>query len=588
MNNITTTQPEVVERGVVPKPSSGAPTSSADSEGHAPKRAVIYLRVSTPSQVNTDYNPEGISLPAQRDACELKCVALNAEVAREFVEPGRSATTIDKRPVFQEMIAWLKAEKNIDFVVVYQFNRIFRNSIDAAITKGELNKLGIRIVSTGMDLGDSLEGDMVEMILHAVDEYRSRADGADIAYKMGTKAKNGGTLGRAPLGYINRRDLSEGRNIGIVEFDPERAEHIAEAFELYATGNYSIETLQDELTERGLRTRPGRFTAGPVSTSKLAELLQDPNYKGIVTYKGELIPGRHKPLISQELFERVQVIIASRSRDGQRQRRHSHYLKGTLWCGNCHAQDFESRMILNWAKGNGGRYLYFFCRRRQQHHCDARYADGDEIEEAITNYYATLHFPKELAAALLQNMYETLAEEERSASLAEKQLKAELTRLDKQEENLLELAANGGLVVAKVRKRLADIARKRALLDERLGEGPERLAVGARLIENAVKLLDNPQKLYRLMSPQQRRHMNQAFFEKLYVNDDQIIDAILRPPFDELTKARDQALTAIGQPLRHRNEVSNDMSDWAGTPVALGGIFFGDGSNKGVMVRTSQ
>jgi hypothetical protein len=30
--------------------------------------AVLYLRVSSEGQVNTDYNPEGISLPAQRKA----------------------------------------------------------------------------------------------------------------------------------------------------------------------------------------------------------------------------------------------------------------------------------------------------------------------------------------------------------------------------------------------------------------------------------------------------------------------------------------------------------------------------------------
>ncbi|MGY2062054.1 hypothetical protein ACW9HQ_44855, partial [Nocardia gipuzkoensis] len=29
-------------------------------------RALLYLRVSTPGQVNKDFDPEGISLPAQR------------------------------------------------------------------------------------------------------------------------------------------------------------------------------------------------------------------------------------------------------------------------------------------------------------------------------------------------------------------------------------------------------------------------------------------------------------------------------------------------------------------------------------------
>jgi hypothetical protein len=36
------------------------------------KTAVLYLRVSTVSQVQTDYDPEGISIPAQRVACEVR------------------------------------------------------------------------------------------------------------------------------------------------------------------------------------------------------------------------------------------------------------------------------------------------------------------------------------------------------------------------------------------------------------------------------------------------------------------------------------------------------------------------------------
>jgi len=35
----------------------------------------------------------------------------------------------------------------------------------------------------------------------AFNEYRSNADGADISYKMGQKARNGGTLTRAKIGY---------------------------------------------------------------------------------------------------------------------------------------------------------------------------------------------------------------------------------------------------------------------------------------------------------------------------------------------------------------------------------------------------
>src|SRR5262249_22062643 len=143
--------------------------------------------------------------PAQREAAQRKATDLNARVAREFIEPGRTATSIDKRPVFQEMMAWIKQERDIDYIIVYHFSRIFRNSIDAAITKRELSKLGVRVVSTVLDMGDTPESAMVESIIHAVDQYQSQANGADISYKMGQKKLAGGTVWRAAIGYLNMR-----------------------------------------------------------------------------------------------------------------------------------------------------------------------------------------------------------------------------------------------------------------------------------------------------------------------------------------------------------------------------------------------
>src|SRR5437879_615000 len=88
-------------------------------------RALLYLRVSTPSQVNTDYNPEGISIPAQREAAQRKAAELGAEIVDEYVEPGRTATSIDKRPKFQEMMARIKSLGDVEYIIVYHFNRIF-------------------------------------------------------------------------------------------------------------------------------------------------------------------------------------------------------------------------------------------------------------------------------------------------------------------------------------------------------------------------------------------------------------------------------------------------------------------------------
>jgi len=185
-------------------------------------------------------------------------------------------------------------------------------------------------------------------ILAAFNEYRSNSDVADIRYKMGQMTKNGGTLGQAKFGYLNVREKIDGYEIRTVATDPERAQYVRLAFELAATGNYTMQRLADVLTERVLWLRPrNRRPAGPISANYLSRVLRDRYYMGFVNYKGEEYQGRHEPLVSAELFARVQAVLDERlPSPGERQRRHHHYLKGSLWCGRCHDKGVESRLLL--------------------------------------------------------------------------------------------------------------------------------------------------------------------------------------------------------------------------------------------------
>ncbi len=337
------------------------------------KTAVLYLRVSSTAQVETDYDPEGISIPAQRQACTRKAEQMGVQVIGEYVEPGRSATSMDRRPVFQEMLGRLRTDRDADYVIVYNLSRLNRNRVDDAHVLMELRALAVTLISAQENIDETPAGQLMHGILAAFNEYRSNADGADIRYKMGQKAKIGGTLTRAKLGYLNVRDTALGREVRTIAVDPERAPYVRLAFELYATGDYSLVRLAQALTDRGLRTRPtARWPAGPVSTSKLQALLRDRYYLGVVTYQGVDYAGRHEPLITRELFERVQTVLDTHRAAGERQRTHRHYLKGTLWCGRCHDRGGDTRMLLQRTVGrHGGEYWYFFCAGRQRGTCDS-------------------------------------------------------------------------------------------------------------------------------------------------------------------------------------------------------------------------
>jgi site-specific DNA recombinase len=267
-------------------------------------------------------------------------------------------------------------------------------------------------------------------------------------------------------------------------------------------------------------------------------MLRDPYYVGYVKYKGELIKGRHEPLVSQDLFARVQSVIDARSGSGTRERRHDHFLKGLLWCGGCHADGIESRMIMQWANGHGGKYLYFFCKRKQTHRCDSRYVSVDAAELALEKVCTSLRFDGELAERVRHAMMETLHDRTQTTRLLIKQLQSEMARLDKQEENLIDLVADGSFDAAKTRKKISDLQRRREGIESRLGNQADELETSVQLIERALELLGNPGDLYLRLPDQGRRRMNQAVFEKLYTYEDGVTEVVFKPPFGDLVRAQ--------------------------------------------------
>jgi site-specific DNA recombinase len=569
-------------RGTTPLSTGGVGTRETTQATDQP-RAVMYLRVSSISQVNTDYDPEGLSIPAQREACLRKAAQMGVTVIDEYVEPGRSATSMDKRLAFQAMLQRIRHNRDVEYVIVYKLSRMNRNRVDDAMVLMSLRKYSVSLVSATESIDDTPVGQLVHGILATINEFRSAEDGADIRYKMGEKAKRGGTLGRAPLGYCNVREDFEGREIRTVVLDEERAPFIRVAFELYATGEYSLERLAEELTDRGFRTRPGKHPAGPVSDSKLATMLRDRYYLGHVTYQGVEYDGRHEALVSPELFEHVQLVLDTRQTSGERLRQYTHYLKGSVWCGRCYDEGRQSRLVHTRAVGrHGGEYFYFFCTAKQRHFCSSRYMAVEDVEDEILKYYATLKLTTDFIDAVRSTLNTTVAAESQSARLLRKELSKQLAKLDRQEENLLDLAADEGLPQAKLRERLRRIRRKRESLERGLADSEKSLAVGVQLYEAALSLLTDPYELYRQAGPNQRRLLNQALFEKLYIDDGRVTAEELAEPFRELVQAQravlsDQDDTASGWDTPATGRESE-------TDLFVAAIF-GGGSNSPFLVE---
>ena len=241
-------------------------------------------------------------------------------------------------------------------------------------------------------------------------------------------------------------------------------------------------------------------------------------------------------------------------------------------------------------KGHGGEYWYFFCSARQDHVCDAPYIRIEDAEAGVLRHYASLTLPDGFAARVREVLGATLADEERSVRLVHEHLTKRLTELDTKEENLLDLVEDGGAIAAKVRTRLVAIADERAKVKGELAAQKPLLEAGAALITAALDLLDNPQELYRQTTDSVRRQLNQVFFDKLYLDADEVTDDRLAEPFNDFLYPRTWSRRRVIHTRIHKigtpNGATLDAARGMNTGAALlDRIARGEGSSKATIVE---
>ena len=567
-------------------------------------RALTYLRVSSKRQMDTaiDIDPDGNSIATQRDYVGRKAAVLGTGICREFLEPGTSAQTIEKRAVFRDLLRFIKDHPGeIDYVIIYMRSRAFRNYIDAGVTERQLAALGVKLVSAKEDFGEGIWADAMKGVADIMNEVQVRMSGEDIRTKMEHKARSGGTITRAKLGYKNVRAEHDGRLVNTIAIDEARAPLIRQAFELYAGGKFSVERLADEMADLGLTTRPtAKWNERPVSASKLHTMLKDPYYLGFVVYNGEILPGRHEPIISKALFDRVQDVVQLRSGRGQRDRVLVHYLKGMLFCDRCHEAGRERRLIYTEARSrNGQLHGYFLCRGRQDGICDLRYLPVLLVERAIETEYASLRLPKDFIESVQQMVALTMSEQQESTQLLHDTLRKQLAKLELQEERLIDLAADGSMPQTRIRSRLNKLTLDRCSIEEKLGRTSDELEAGAKLLRTSIELCRNPQELYISAPDEARRLINETYYRHFFINDrGSVARAALQPPFDEFDAAakayfrrknmgaRERAAELYGgssKPKKTPGHARGLISTGTDQPT-LADVFLADGSSKTVLV----
>ncbi len=287
-------------------------------------KAVIYCRVSSREQ-----ELEGYSLPAQTKFLKEYAEKNSFKVVKVFAV-SESAMGKVRRKIFNEMIDYVR-KNNISVIIVETTDRLTRNFadvpiIDKWILENENNQIHLAKEGCVLNKNSKSHEWFMWRVKVATAEYYVRLLSENVKKGQKEKLAQGWLPTKPPLAYQSVGE--KGRRIHVV--DETKAPLIKKAFELYATGNYSLKELVRVMHKEGLRNKNGR----KVDRSRIHELLSDPFYIGKIRWKGEIYNGQHPPLISVDLFDAVQSKL-KRKIAAPQYKKHLPVFKAKIKCEEC-------------------------------------------------------------------------------------------------------------------------------------------------------------------------------------------------------------------------------------------------------------
>jgi site-specific DNA recombinase len=494
------------------------------------KRAALYLRVSTKDQARRDGSAEGYSLPTQRITGEAKAESLSSFVTDEYLDTD-TGTSTEQRPAMKALLERVMTKKDIDYVIVFKLDRWARNAREDLANDFILEQAGAELISCSERIDRSNAGRMMHTVLAAQNEYQSRNAGDEIRRKRLIKIQQGGTPGPAPLGYKN---VGEG-GLRWVEVEPEAAALVTWCFEAYATNEWSIKSLLEEATDRGMLSKGGpNRPKKKLTVSQMHRMLRRPYYKGIVTFRGVEYQGKHQPIVAEDVWDQVQTILDG-NRNGEKRREHPHYLKGTIFCGHC-----KSRLCVTYSTGrNDKKYPYYFCVGRHQKRavCNLKHRPLSLVESQIEEHYRIVQLTAQGLDFTADMIRTEIAAAQEDIQVQRQRQQERLLRLDDERTKLLQAHYAGAVPLDLMKKEQERIANAMNKAEAALAVTEYTADQIEITIEHAVAFAMNCHDAYMAADDVVRREMNQAFFDWILVTEDGVVEWAYNQPFAMLMSA---------------------------------------------------
>lgn len=320
--------------------------------------------------------------------------------------------TKEDRPEFLRMIEACK-NGEIDMVITKSISRMARNTMIILATVRELTSLGIDIYFEEQKLHTlSKDGEFLLAVLAAFYQEEARSVSDNMRWRI-------------------RRDLSKGiiwggcNNYGYTYdkenktfiINKEQAKVVKRMFEMYASG-MGFQKIANILNKEGIKP----MYAKEWSKNNTSQILTNSNYTGDLllqkTYrkdylskksvinKGELpqylVEGHHEPIVSKELFEKVQKLKAEKAAKYDlltRKEKNNYPFTGMFRCGCCGNALHHKTTRYN---------TFWLCstyNRKGKAYCnEAKQVDEEKLYEAINSYFGWSEFKEDIFKLVVDKM----------------------------------------------------------------------------------------------------------------------------------------------------------------------------------------
>lgn len=401
----------------------------------------------------------------------------------------KSAKEDGQRPVFSHLLKRFESDE-ANALLVAHIDRISRNEFETGQIFRLFGRGNIKEIRTPTKIYDSID-DLFFLNMELAMASKFSRD-LSIKVKEGnlSKLKSGGYPRQAPIGYFN--------NDGNIYVDPVTSPLIQQMFDFYASGDYSLKQLTKIMYDRGLRTKTGK---NKVHKSRIHKALTNTFYYGVMYYHEKYYQGNHKPLVSKELFDRVQIVLRGK---GKPKSHKLHFLyRGYMTCSECGCSLTATK--------KKGRYVYYYCTNGKGG-CSQRgeYLKESQVKQKISKVVSRITLPEDVATETLHEYSIQLRDQDNSFDAVRINLTKELegigSKLDRLEDMLLE---------ERITKEKYDTKRKNILKSQ---------------VEIKTQLANLPHKNVETTLELLNKFKNQAIsLEKVFENgDDQVKEDLLK------------------------------------------------------------